>query len=102
VQYSSESAFTFQGYWRKRNERRVSGYGDSIPSYSVLVFNMHFLEGCRTDAKANRRLRFKFTGEGEMSAAAYLFLTVAVVCVSGIVALRMWIDYKLDLCWSDE
>jgi hypothetical protein len=22
VQYSSESAFTFQGYWRKQNERR--------------------------------------------------------------------------------
>jgi hypothetical protein len=37
-----------------------------------------------------------------MSAAAYLFLTVAVVCVSGIVALRMWIDYKLDSFWSEE
>jgi len=37
-----------------------------------------------------------------MSAAAYLFLTVTVVCVSGIIALRMWIDYKLDSFWSEE
>jgi hypothetical protein len=37
-----------------------------------------------------------------MSAAAYTLLTVLVVCISGIIALRMWIDYKLDLCWSDE
>jgi hypothetical protein len=37
-----------------------------------------------------------------MSAAAYTLLTVLVVCVSGIVALRMWIDYKLDSFWSEE
>lgn len=37
-----------------------------------------------------------------MSAAAYLFFTVAVVCVSGIVALRMWIDYKLDSWGCDD
>jgi hypothetical protein len=36
-----------------------------------------------------------------MSAAAYLFFTVCVVCVFGIVALRMWIDYQLD-CWEHE
>jgi len=36
-----------------------------------------------------------------MSAAAYLFCTVSVVCVSGIVALRMWIDYRID-CWEHE
>jgi hypothetical protein len=35
-----------------------------------------------------------------MSSAAYLFFTVCVICVFGIVALRMWIDYRLDM--SDE
>jgi hypothetical protein len=37
-----------------------------------------------------------------VSAAAYLFFTVAVVCVSGIVALRMWIDYKFDSWGQDD
>jgi len=37
-----------------------------------------------------------------MTAAAYLFFTVAVVCISGIVALRMWIDYKLDSWGCDD
>jgi hypothetical protein len=37
-----------------------------------------------------------------MSTAAYLFCTVAVVCVSGIVALRMWIDYRLDMAEPSE
>jgi hypothetical protein len=37
-----------------------------------------------------------------MTAAAYLFLTVAVVCISGIVALRMWIDYKPDMAEPSE
>jgi hypothetical protein len=37
-----------------------------------------------------------------MSAAAYTLLTVLVVCVSCIVALRMWIDYKLDSWGCDD
>jgi hypothetical protein len=37
-----------------------------------------------------------------MSAAAYLFLTALVVCITGLMALRMWIDYKLDSFGSEE
>lgn len=38
-----------------------------------------------------------------MSIATYILLTVLIICVSLIIMLKTWIDYKLDLfCYADD
>jgi GTPase involved in cell partitioning and DNA repair len=38
-----------------------------------------------------------------MSIAAYILFTVLIICVSLIIMLKTWIDYKLDLfCHADD
>jgi hypothetical protein len=38
-----------------------------------------------------------------MSISAYILFTVLIICVSLIIMLKTWIDYKLDLfCYADD